>query len=294
MQESPGSRHHLTDGICSEHFTKRKELMKYFLIFLFAAQALAAPNKIVSVSLASDEILLELLTTCKKKSALVAVSAVADRKSSSYIYDQVKDIPARVHSEPESVLKLKPDLVIAATFNRPELLDLLRKKNIPLLVLEKFSSHQDIAENIRLIGQATGCEKEADVMIKTFLAKIQALRTAGAKQKLETAVSWSSDLTVMAAGTLFDDLLTMNHLENAASKAGLKEWPRISPESLRKWNPDWVVIGCDDDCTKIEALVKNDPAWRNLNAVKNGRFIRVLPRALVNASQYFGTELKRI
>lgn len=271
--------------------------MRFLITVLCLSYGIASagtPNKIVSVSLASDEILIDLLPACKKLSSLLAVSTIADQSSSSHITDRVKDIPHRVHSEPEALLKLKPDLVIAAAFNRPELLDLLKKKGIPLLILTKFSSHQDIAENIRLIAKATNCEPQGEDMARSFLAKIARLRTEQAPLKRETAVSWSSDLTVMAEDTLFDDLLNINHLENVAAKAGLKHWPRVTPESLQKWNPDWVVIGCDgEDCQTAETTAAKHAAWKNLEAIKKHRFIRVSPRVLVSTSQFFGVKLNR-
>ncbi len=204
----------------------------------------------------------------------------------------MKDIPARVHSEPESVLKLNPDLVIAASFNRSELLELLQKRKIPLIILDKFSSHRDIAENIRLIGKATGCEDSAMKMVTDFLSKIEGIRKTRASNKNETAVSWSSDLTVMAGETLFDDLLTINHLKNSATTAGLKNWPRVSSESLHKWNPDWIILSCEpEECKKVRETARTHPAWKNLEAVKKERFIEVLPRALVSTSQFFGIAL---
>lgn len=254
----------------------------------------APPKRIVSLSLASDEILVDLLSECKRSSDLVAVSTLADESHSSYIADQVKHIKARVHSEPESILNLKPDLVIAATFNRPELIELLRKRPIPLLVLSQFSTHQDIAANMKKIGHAVGCEAEADQMTKIFLDRIAGIRAEHAKEPLETAVSWSSDLSLMAGDTLFDDLLVMNHLENSATKAGLKNWPRVSAEALRKWNPDWIVIGCEGKaCDSIESNLHSDKTWNQLNAVKHKKFIRVPERALVSTSQFFGVSLKR-
>lgn len=271
-------------------------MKKIMIAALFASHSAfaATPERVVSLSLASDEIVVELLSKCAKLDKLLAVSTLADDPSLSYISDGVAKIPNRVHSEPESLLKLKPDLVIAATFNRPELLALLKKKNIPLVTLSRFSSHTDIEENIHTIGKAVGCEKQAGEIAKSFISKIAAIRERHANDKLETAVSWSSDQTVMAADTLFDDLLQINHLENAAAKAGLKHWPRITPEALRQWNPDWIVIACEPQkCKSIQDNILTNAAWKELTAVKKKNFIAVEPRAISNTSQFFGVDLNR-
>lgn len=263
------------------------------------AQALQAtgslyPRRIVSLSLASDDILLELLTECGGLQRLAAVSTFADDRSHAFQTERAKQVAARVHSEPEAILTHKPDLVIAASFNRLALLELITKQKIPLLTLSKFSSHLDIAENIRAIGEATGCQNAAKSMSEKFLSRIDQIRMRSSQKKTESALYYSPTLTVMAGDTLFDDLLKMNNLENVASRSGLKYWPTVSGEIVKEWNPRWVVVPCEGDtCSSVVTQVKAKTAWKNLQAVQENRFMFISNRDLTTTSQFFGVELKR-
>lgn len=281
---------------CNCSWLKLFFLVSVSAFILSSNLATAMPQRIVSMSLASDEILLELLSNCKGNfSRLVAVSTFATDPDFSNVRDLAAKIPTKVHSEVEGILKLKPDLLIAASFNRPEVIDLLKRRGIPLLILTKFSSVTDIITNIDSISQSVGCQKEGQVLVEEFKKKIAEIRAKASKLPRQSAVSFSPDQTVMAANTLFDDLLAINNLVNLPAAAGLKDWPRIDPEMLKKWNPDWIILSCEGatECAQARKLAKNNAAWKNLQAVIKGHFIEVSPRILQSTSQYFGLFLDR-
>jgi iron complex transport system substrate-binding protein len=104
-------------------------------------------QRIISLSLASDEILLDLLTACKATNRLIALSTFADKSDYSHVADRTSVVKHRVHSEPESIISLTPDLVIAASYNRLEVIDVLKRRGIPTLMLADFASHKDIHTN---------------------------------------------------------------------------------------------------------------------------------------------------
>ncbi|MCX6124696.1 MAG: ABC transporter substrate-binding protein, partial [Proteobacteria bacterium] len=198
------------------------------------------------------------------------------------------------HSEPEALMTLKPDLVIAASFNSLPLLDLVKQKKIPILVLSQFANHGDIQKNILDIGKMIDCPDKAKKMAEAFSQRIRKVKDESKSYPVETAVLYSQDLMVMAGETLFDDFLTMNHLANAATKAGLKYWPVISAEALKEWNPDWLVIICEPEiCPQKAKVLKEQPAWKNLQATRKNNFLFISSKELMSTSQYFGALLKR-
>lgn len=272
-------------------------LVKILLSLTLFSEGVTAeirPQRIVSLSLASDEVLLELLPKCGLKDRLMAVSTTSDDPESSNVVAQAKSIKNRVHSEPEALLSLKPDLVIAASFNRAALLDVVRKRGIRLLVLDQFRSHKDISENILKIGKAVDCANEASELSTQFLKRIAAIKEQTQKLPPQSAILYSASLSTMAGETLFDDLLTLNQLENVATKAGLKHWPTISLEALKTWNPYWIVLSCkDEECPKAVSQLKVSAAWKNLPATLAGRFLYVPPPVMLATSQYFGMMIRR-
>lgn len=259
-------------------------ILKTFIAEGFAQAIKQPPSKIASLSLASDEILLDMLPLCGGGlKRIVAVSTLADDRNSSSVTEKAKKIAARVHSEPESLFALKPDLVIAATFNRPELLNMTAARKIPLLTLSQFSSAEDIANNIEKIGDIVQCPNHARDMKKSFLEKIKYPTEIRNPLSL---ILYDSELVIMGAETLFDDLVKRAGATNAASKRGLKAWPKIDTEALVSMNPDAVVI-LEEDTRKLRQTISNHPAWRQLKAVQKNRFIFLNKRTAQSTSHYF-------
>ena len=262
----------------------------------YFARALAGePKRLVSLSLASDEILLDMLGPCGKAEHLVAVSTLASDPFYSSVVARAALIPGRVHSEPEGVLSFNPDLVFGASFNRKVLLDFIQRKKIPLHVISDFSSHKDISITITTIGELAGCRDVATKMKSDFEARMAEISRLSRVLPSQSAVLYSDELSTMAAGTLFDDLLQLNNLRNAPTQAGLKLWPRVSPEALLSWDPDWVVFMCDDerDCEKLQSKARAHKIWKQLKAVKKSKFMTVTHKSGTSTSHYFGALLKR-
>jgi iron complex transport system substrate-binding protein len=248
----------------------------------------AAPKRIASLSLAGDEILIDLAAKCGVKDRILALSVFADDPSASNVSESAKAVKSRVHSEPESLFALKPDLVIAASFNRPELLTMIRTRNLNLVYLDRFSSATDIAEHILAIGKAIGCEKESREMERIFFAELsrnQNTHSKTSKPKLRV-LSYSPDLTVMGKDSLFDDLVNRAGGVNTATAMGLSRWPKIDAEMLLTSKTDAVII-MEPDSKQLRLSIKNHPIWKKLPAIKAGNLIFIDPKLALSTSHYF-------
>ncbi|MCX6118212.1 MAG: ABC transporter substrate-binding protein [Proteobacteria bacterium] len=282
----------------------RATLLNYFVGLLLAsslnemllAKSGEKPLRIVSASLGSDEILVDLLMDCDQNlDRLPAVSTFADHVDLSNIRVKVGTIKHRVHSEPESVLKLKPDLVVLSSFNSSSLRAIVKTRNIPHLLLEGFSSTNDIVENIRAIAKLVQCEKSGEKLISQMNDRISKLKNSNHEisNVKSTLVSYSPSNTVMGAETLFDELATLNGYINVVSQAKLKYWPTITPEQIAIWNPKYILLSCNSktQCLEAENHVKKNAAWKNLPAAKNKQFLYLNERALQTTSHYFGSPI---
>jgi ABC-type Fe3+-hydroxamate transport system substrate-binding protein len=266
-------------------------LSAWFASTAIAGKMTVAPQRIVSLSLASDEILIELLPQCGGLERLKALSVYADDPASSNIRKMAKLITHRVHSEPESLFRLNPDLVIGATFNRTELLDAIKARNVRLLTLNGFSNASDIARHIHEIGTAIHCEQPAAKMAKDFMDIVNVAPQA-LKQK-PRLLSYSADLTIMGDGTLFNDLVVKSGGINAASSRNLKLWPRVDTETLLTLDPDIIVILGQDTPSERQAI-KTHAAWGRLKAVRNNRFIFLTSQTALSTSRYFAEAIQEL
>ena len=98
----------------------------------------AQPIRIVSVNLCTDALVLALLP----KQRIAALSQYASDESRSPFADLAKNVPA-VRVQAETILALKPDLVIAGQFGARETLKQLQRLNIPV---EKFKPAENFTE----------------------------------------------------------------------------------------------------------------------------------------------------
>ncbi len=253
-----------------------------------------APHRVVSMSLASDEILLDIIPACGGYDRIVALSTFSDQPQSSNVTETAKFIRGRVHSELETIINLKPDLVIAASFNRQEVIQALREKNIKVLKLEKFSSAMDIAQNITTIGEYTNCQSAASVLRHRFLQQLSEVqKKLPRKTRPLRLINYSPEMTIMAQKTLFDDLITRAGGINVASEKGLKFWPKIDAETLLSLKPDVVIIA-DQNVAEKEREIRNHPVWKKMVAVQKGRLIFIDPKEALSTSHYFANAVRRL
>ncbi|MEI6834124.1 MAG: ABC transporter substrate-binding protein [bacterium] len=253
-----------------------------------------APHRVVSMSLASDEILLDIMPACGGYDRIVALSTFSDQPQSSNVTETAKIIRGRVHSELETIINLKPDLVIAASFNRQEVIQALRKKNIRVLTLDKFSSAMDIAQNITTIGEYTNCQATASALRLRFLQQLSEVqKKLPRKTRPLRLINYSPDMTIMAQKTLFDDLVTRAGGVNVASEKGLSFWPKIDAETLLSLRPDVVII-TDQNVAEKEREIRNHPVWKKMVAVQKGRLIFIDPREALSTSHYFANAVRHL
>jgi iron complex transport system substrate-binding protein len=271
--------------------TRTIGLATVFLMALHNNLLLASsPQRIASLSLASDEILVALMPHCGGLVRVVALSTFADNASTSSITKDAKVVKGRVHSEPESLFSLNPDLVIAASFNRPELLKMVTARKIPLLTLKRFSSANDIAQHIIEIGDRIGCSAASSKLRDDFMRRIVMTNPPAQRARV---ILYNADLTVMGKDTLFDDLVNRAGALNVASERGLKHWPKIDGDTLLASKPEKIIV-FGDDSEAARKAIRMHPAWSKLDAVRNDQFIFLESKTAQSTSHYFADAVESL
>ncbi len=89
---------------------------------------------------------------------------------------------------PESVLAMKPDLIVAVEGSGPkEAMDVLTAAEVPIVIVPEPHSAAGIAEKIALIGDAIGAPDKATALATEVEATSAALATAIAAIPEESA-----------------------------------------------------------------------------------------------------------
>lgn len=235
------------------------------------------PQRIASLSLASDETLYELLRRSHSLHRLAAVSSMAHDLRYSFIAGNMRaeQLPqAAAHMD--ALIKLAPDWVVAARFNNPKFLQALQRVRLPYVVLEGFNNIEDIRNHTRSLARLIGEPQLGEDLIRDFL------HWQPFTEKSESVLFYDAQGYVLGSQTLFDDLIRTAGLRNAVVRAG---WWKIAAESLLSLHPDYIISTCHNPKTLLQEL-RRKVGWRHLEAVRQGKLLCVEQRALHSTSFY--------
>ena len=239
------------------------------------------PQRIVSVTLATDEILLDLLGPER----ILALSYLAAEEG-SLIADRIGNVQHFVGTDVESIIALKPDLCFLASYNREEVRSLLIDSGVPVYVFRSFDGVEDVRRNIRTIGRAVGAEQQAEQLIGTMDRKIESVaRRLPPRDKWPSALVYGQSGWVAGTGTTQTDLFAAAGLRNAAADAGIAGFAQVSEEEVLALAPDYlVVVQQSVRMAQHEEWLLNNPALAPLPAVRDKRFLTLPGPLLTTAS----------
>jgi iron complex transport system substrate-binding protein len=242
------------------------------------------PNRIVSQTLGTDEILLAI---CQPE-RVVALSNLAEDANYSNVVEQARAVPGRRTEGAEQILQLKPDLIFVASYSRAETVDLLKASRAPVFRFANFDSIADVRANIRTVGYATDCDAEAEKLIRRMDEELAAIRARVPREAPPPRVmSYVRAGYTAGAGTLFDDLLRAAGAVNVSAEHGMKGFTKISVEKIAEWQPDFIITGANQgevEDNRRELLA--DPVIAASRAGRAGRIIVMDNRHFLTVSQY--------
>ncbi len=247
------------------------------LILLLVALPLGAapPRRVVSQSVGTDELLLALADPGQ----IAALSHISHDGRFSPVAEAARRFPALRDSDAESVLRFRPDLVLAASFTRPETLALLRRAGVRLVVLERFDTLEDIYASLRQLGRELGQEARAELVIHRSRARVEALAARLRGVQPVRVISAGAYPFTSGSGTTFQDLCDHAGALNVAAEAGLKGHAPTPSERLLAWNIE-ALVGSGDDGTR--SLLEGIPHYRALPAFKAGHLV-IIPGPLMSS-----------
>jgi len=228
------------------------------------------PQRIVSLASSNTEILFAL--------------GLGDRVVG---VDQYSDFPPPAREKPrvgsfvkpdmEKILALEPDLVLATEMHVKTALPDLEKRGLATMVVTP-KGVKAVLDAIKLVGKATGRQKEAEELTSTMAARIAAVeaRSKGSPS-VRTFFELSPELHTAGPGSFVDDMIRLAGGSNIAAGAG-KEWPQLSQEALLVADPE-VILLADHGSSGGQSpqSVAARPGWQQITAVKMGRVYEIDP-----------------
>ncbi|MEF3306214.1 ABC transporter substrate-binding protein [Paenibacillus sp. GYB003] len=193
------------------------------------------------------------------------------------ITDGTQGIGEKTQPNIETILKLKPDVILSSTKFPAETAEKLGKVGTTIPV-----SHisTDWEANLNLLAELTGKQERAKQVLQTYKNDVKTMREQIApvfKDKKVLAVrirTGSINLypaDVFFNPSLYEDLGAAVPEEIKQAKAQ----QIVSLEKFSEMNPDYLFVQFAEDENKDtpKALddLQNNPIWKSINAVKNGR-----------------------
>ena len=173
----------------------------------------------------------------------------------------------------EKIIALKPDLVITSALTDDNLNNGLKSNNIEAKRIQA-NSIEEIFTNFMEVAKMLGKENEANKIIAEKRAKLEEIKKMAAINKKGLFVMSASPLMVFGNDNLPNDIMKLLNIKNIAENQKGRN-PIVTPEFIMKENPDIIITLLPNPAQ----IVATNPQLKNVNAIKNNKFI------VVNSSQ---------
>ncbi len=174
-----------------------------------------------------------------------------------------------------AIAALKPDLVLAAQINTAKDVAALEKLGLTVFYLNNPTDMTGLFENMRSVGTLTAKSAEAETLIASLTARLNAVIAKLPAIKTHYKVYYELDasdpavLYTAGPGSYINKLLEEAGDANIGTVVG-KPFGVISAQEIISQNPDFIVLG-DTGYGGTIAGVKARPGWDAINAVKNDK-----------------------
>ncbi len=228
------------------------------------------PQRIVSISSSNTEILF----------ALGLGDRVVGVDEYSNFPPPAKDKPkvgSFLKPDMEKILALEPDLILGSDMHVKTVLPELEKRSLTVIVTNP-KAVKAVLESIKLVGLATGRQKEAETLAGGMQNRISAVEAqVKSASPVRTFFELSPELHTAGPGSFVDDMIRLAGGTNVAAGAG-KEWPQLNQESLFLADPEVILLADHGSAGgQSPETVAGRPGWKQVAAVKNGRVFTIDP-----------------
>jgi iron complex transport system substrate-binding protein len=234
-------------------------------------------QRIVSLNSVADPILLELVAPDR----LLAVTGYTVGQHPEGYRFAGRTAVAR-SSDLETILSLKPDLIITSQFAEEPFMARLRERGIPVFDPGEMRGVDTTVHTIRVLGQLLGRTEQADRIEADYRLRLAALRNAVPDAERVPAVYFTIYGDLLYGGTTgssYGDVLHYAGILDLAAANGYRDWPQYSPEQLLELDPSLVITQ-----SGMAAVICGHSTLRELPSCQaGGRMVEVSAEYLSDA-----------
>lgn len=230
---------------------------------LFCAPTLAAPARVMSTNVCTDQLALLLALPGQ----LVSVSAFAADPRLSAMHASAGNLATNA-GRAEEVFLLRPDLVVAADFSQHGLARFVRDAGMALEEFGYATTLDTVPADLRRMGALLGNAGEGERMAAAFEHRRAAIGTKACATR-PTALVRGQNGVVQGAGTLTGSVIEAAGFDNLAAKLGFEGMTPFPLELLIAKRPDVVVLAdrYDDRAASLADAVIDHPVLSGLRTL---------------------------
>ena len=206
------------------------------------ARGVAVPvapyQRIVSLSTISDHALLGLV----EPERLVAVTEYTARHPVAWRFGERPTVSSS--GALESVLSLRPDLVIVTLYADEAYLARLRENGIQVFDLGDMRGVETTRASIRALGALLDVRERAAAFIRSYDRELAALDAMVQESDLVPGIYLSvygDTFFGATANTSYADTLRLGGVRDLAAERGFVDWPQYTAEQLLELDPPLIV-----------------------------------------------------
>jgi iron complex transport system substrate-binding protein len=191
-------------------------------------------RRIVSASTIGDQLLLELADPRQ----ILATTAYSHR--SPYIGHRLTPFRTVDGASVESLIALRPDLVLVNEFLDPRRVTRLRAAGLEVFDLGPMRGTATLGANIEQVGTLVGRAEAGQLYHRRFVQRLGQIAADVRQRHSALYVAYhGSRLSGGAAGTSYHDVLESAGLNDVVGDR--EGWPSYTPDELLALDPDWLV-----------------------------------------------------
>ena len=175
----------------------------------------------------------------------------------------------------EAIAAYQPDLVVVS-YDPGGLADSLGALDIPVIIQGAASNLDQVYEQLRQLGAATGNLEEAEELSGQMRSRIEELADRYGPTGAGLSFYYELDDTYYSASssTIQGQVFGLFGLENIADgQEAAGAYPQLSAEYIVESDPDVIFFGCGEFCATTAESISAREGWDSIKAVRNGDII---------------------
>ena len=227
---------------------------------ILAQPAFAAPQRIVSTFLCTDEYVFRLVP--RGRIAALSYEATDQNPVVSTVADRARGIRT-IRPTTETVLSLAPDLVVMYAGTNPRLHLNLKKLGIAVLDVPWANSLADVRTITTMLGEKLGAPYKAKELLAGMDRKIASARAVAPRPPVKAILYEPNGYA--GTGGITDEVMALSGIVNAAPQGRLTRMGTLPVEAVIAARPELLILGGEERSGTARAyMILHHPALKAL------------------------------